>query len=261
MYGFPSMITLTPRRLFLVGVLVTGVASGAAAAGVPPSPDSSVTDLAGVLSPQVKTSLARRLEHYEAAGGHQIVVWIGRSSDGVPIEEFAVKAFEAWKIGRAGLDDGLAVFAMTEDHTLRVEVGYALEAKVTDLAASAVIRTTMIPLIRRGEWDQAVVRGVESLVDTIEERPGALAADDADGGDAPSTGEGLTRVEQIGLAIVAGLFLIFLITHPRRALMLLFLLGRGGGGGGGFRGGGGGGGGGFRGGGGRSGGGGATGRW
>ncbi len=255
MRGAAAIVAWTPRATLVAGWLVAGAVHAAAAA--PPMPDSAVTDLAGVLSPEVRGSLARRLARYEAGSGHQVVVWIGRSSDGVAIEEFAVRAFEAWKIGRAGLDDGLAVFAMTEDHALRVEVGYALEASVTDLAASAVIRTTMIPLIKRGEWDEAVVRGVESLVDTIEGRPGALPADGRDGGGAPSFG----RFETIVALILGGLFLILLVTNPRRALMLLLMLGRSGIGGGGSRGGGGGGGGGFRGGGGRSGGGGATGRW
>lgn len=257
----PPVAASIPRGA-LVGLVLVAGAAHAAPEWVPPAPTSAVTDEAGVLSPVVRTSLARRLSTYEARSGHQVIVWIGGSTGGVPIEQFAVAAFEAWKIGRAGLDDGLAVFAMTEDRTLRIEVGYGLEATVTDLAASSVIRNTMLPLIRRGEWDAAIVRGVESLVDTIEGRPGALPGD-ATGVSEPATPE-LGTPEKIGLFILVAFFLILLITNPRRALMLLVLLNGGGrsrgagrGGGGGF----GGGGGGFGGGGGRSGGGGASGRW
>lgn len=235
------------RATTVAATLVVGVTAGAAA---PPAPRAPVTDLAGVLSPAVERSLSRRLTAYEASSGHQIVVWIAHDSDGAPIEDFAARAFEAWKIGRAGRDDGLALFALTADHTLRIEVGYALEARVTDLAAANVIRTTMVPLIQRGEWDAAVVHGVEALVDIIEEHPGALPDDAA--GEGPPAGLGLA--EKIAAAIVAGIFLIVFIRNPRRALGLLFLFGRIGGLGGGDRGG-------FRGGGGRSGGGGATGRW
>ncbi len=231
------------------------VASLGAAAATPPPPDSMVTDRAGVLSPDVRASLARRLGEYEARSGHQVVVWIDRSSGGVPIETFAVEAFAAWKIGRAGLDDGLAIFAMTEDRALRVEVGYELESRVTDLVASSVIRHTMIPRIERGEWDAAIEQGVEAIVDTIEGHAGSLPAGDG-GGDLPETG----MWGKIGLGVLAALFLLFLITHPRRAIGLLILLGRTGIAGGlgragvGDLGG-------FRGGGGRSGGGGASGRW
>lgn len=230
------------------GLLVAAALVGGAARAAPPAPSAPVTDLADVLSPEVERSLARRLAGYQASSGHQVVVWIAHSSDGVPIEEFAARSFEAWKLGRAGLDDGLAVFALTDDHALRIEVGYGLEARVTDLAASSVIRTTMLPLIKRGEWDAAIVRGVEALVDTVEGHPNALPGEIASEPVSP----GLSPAEMIGAAILAGLFLIFFIKNPRRALMLLFMLGRGGGGGGGGNGGGGGG---------RSGGGGASGRW
>lgn len=254
------LIRRAPQGLVLAALLA-GEASAVAAtpARVPPAPTSMVTDRAGVLSPGVREGLARSLSAYAERSGHQVVVWIDRSSGEVPIEQFAVEAFAAWKIGREGLDDGLAVFAMTEDRAIRVEVGYGLEATVTDLVAARVIRNTMIPRIKLGDWDTAIQSGVGALIDTIEGAPGSLPAGDADGeAGAPM----LDLWWQIGLGLFGLIFLVLLITNPRRALMLLWFIGRSGvsGLGGGF-GGGGGGGGGFRGGGGRSGGGGATGHW
>jgi uncharacterized protein len=247
MRGISIIVSWVPRATAVAAALVVGVTDAALA---PPAPNSPVTDLAGVLSPAIERSLNHRLAAYEASSGHQIVVWIAHDSDGAPIEDFAARAFEAWKIGRAGLDDGLAVFALTTDHTLRIEVGYALEAKVTDLGAANVIRTTMVPLIERGEWDAAIVHGVEAIVDIIEDRPGALPGPGA----GEATPASFSVAQKIGAAIVTAIFLIVLIRNPRRALGLLFLFGRFGGLGGGDRGG-------FRGRGGRSGGGGATGRW
>lgn len=240
------------RALLLLGAV------SAAPAWVPGPPATHVTDRAGVLSPDTETSLENRLADYEARSGHQVVVWIDRTTGDVPIEEFAAKSFEAWRIGQAKLDDGLAIFAMTEDRALRIEVGYELESTVTDMVASKVIRTTMIPLIQRGEWDAAIENGVEALVDTIEGRAGALLEQQgARPGPGPESGEEpeLSPLAKIVGVALLGFFVVLLITNPRRALMLLVLLGRGATGGGSS------GGGGFRGGGGRSGGGGATGRW
>ena len=245
-----------PSGVLVAALIGGGVAAAAAVPSwVPPAPESMVTDRAGVLSPGVRDSLARSLERYQQRSGHQVVVWIDRSTGDVPIEEFAVKAFEAWKIGRAGLDDGLAMFAMTEDRAIRIEVGYELESKITDMVASTIIRNTMIPQIAVGNWDPAILRGVESLVDTIEGDAGALPSGNDGGGEAGAEGPVLGLGGMIGLGLFGLIFLFLLITNPRRALMLLFMIGRSGMGGG-F-----GGGGGFRGGGGRSGGGGATGHW
>jgi uncharacterized protein len=247
------MMRRAPQAVVVVALL--GVAATAVAAvpsWVPPAPEQMVTDRAGVLSPGVRDGLARSLYAYQQRSGHQVVVWIDRSSGGVPIEQFAVEAFAAWKIGRKGLDDGLAVFAMTEDRAIRIEVGYELESSVTDLVAASVIRNTMIPAIKSGDWDGAIQRGVGTLIDTIEGAPGSLPAADDGGGEGPE----LDLWWKLGLGLFGLIFLFLLITNPRRALMLLYFIGRSGGGG--F---GGGGGGGFSGGGGRSGGGGATGHW
>jgi uncharacterized protein len=225
-----------------------------AAPAIPPAPDDWVTDRAGVLSPAVQQSLDRRLAAYEQASGHQLIVWIDRTTGELPIESFAVEAFEQWKLGRAKLDDGLGVFVMVDDRVMRVEVGYGLEPTVTDLAASQVIRNVMIPAIQRGEWDAAIVGGVESLVDTIEGQPGSLPADPGGGEATEQPEDPRARIARIIVFSVLGVgFLILLIVNPRLALLVLFFGLRGGGGGGG--------GGGFGGGGGRSGGGGASGRW
>jgi uncharacterized protein len=226
-----------------------------AAPAVPPAPDARVTDRVTVMSSAARDSLERRLAAYEQQTGHQIVVWIDSTTGGVPIEEFAVAAFEAWKVGRKQLDDGLGLFIMTQDRKLRVEVGYGLEPVITDFVAAAVIRS-MIPAIDRGEWDTAVVGGVEQLVDAIEGQPGSLPADPQANAEEtlPPSEQGWPRIAKIvGGALLAIFLLILFITNPQLALLLLVFLGRGGRGGGNGSG--------FSGGGGRSGGGGASGDW
>ncbi|MFO7562589.1 MAG: TPM domain-containing protein [Enhygromyxa sp.] len=246
------------RRLILIVALLSWLlalpALAAPAPAVPAAPQDWVSDRAGVMSPAARASLNRRLASYEQRSGHQILVWIDRSTGAIPIETFAVEAFERWKIGRAKLDDGVGIFVMVDDRVMRVEVGYGLEPTITDLAASQVIRNVMIPAIEQDQWDAAIIGGVEALVDTIEGQPGSLPPDPR-AGEAPEQAED-PRARMIKIIVVSVLavgFVILLIVNPRLALLILFLglRSRGGGGGGG----------GFGGGGGRSGGGGVTGRW
>ena len=88
--------------LYLVAILL-GCAVRAEAP--PPAPTRWVTDTAGLLSDSARQELDAQLESYERQSGHQVLVWISRSTAGVPIEDFAVRAFEAWQVGRRGLDD------------------------------------------------------------------------------------------------------------------------------------------------------------
>jgi uncharacterized protein len=225
----------------------------AAATPVPPSPSRWVEDRAGFVSPSTRAALDAKLEGYERATGHQVVVWIGTSLAGASLEDWAVRTFAAWKVGRKGFDDGIAMFIFADDRAIDIEVGYGLEDEVPDAVASRVIREVMAPRLRAGDRDGAVTAGVDAVLAAIEGRPWAGAQATTPPAEQPSLGAWILGV----LGVLA--FLVFAITHPRMALFMLWTImsgGRGGGLGGGL-----GGGGGFGGGGGRSGGGGARGGW
>lgn len=246
-----------------LGALAWLVCSAASAAEVPipPAPTRWVTDNAGFISEDTRRALDLKLQAYEQKTGHQLLVWIGHTTGDTPIEDWAAKAFKAWRVGRKGIDDGLVVFVMADDRKIRIEVGYGLEPLVTDAQSARIIREAMAPRIRSGDRDRAIVAGVEQLASAI--GAGDLSAP---GGSTyrrtPSQRQVDNPIQLIFCGLLAVAFIIFLITHPSLALLLLssILSGRRGGGGG-FYGGGGGGGGGFSGGGGSSGGGGATGSW
>ncbi len=230
----------------------------AAQPGIPPAPSRWATDEAGLLSRQTVEALDARLENYERQTGHQLLVWIGRTlgSDAV-LEDWAVKTFAAWKVGRKGLDDGLVLFIFAEDRKIRIEVGYGLEDKVPDVYAYRVIANILAPGFQAGRTDEAVDAAVTALIGYIS------GNENAAGGEEPSRPRGTSTVKSIFAGIVVLLVIILFITNPSLAFWLLINIlsggGRGGRGGGGW--GGGGGGGGFGGGGGMSGGGGASGGW
>jgi len=239
----------------------------ASATSTPPSPTRFVTDGAGFLSAPAQDELEQRLTRYERDTGHQVLLWIGQTTGGEPLESWAVRAFAAWRVGRKGLDDGVAVFILAADRKVRIEVGYGLEDRVPDAVAARIIGDQMIPRLRAGDQDGAARAGVSGVLEAVGGETGAPRDVTRAPGAPPELGWG----QLLLLGLVGILVLGFIVTNPRLALMLLTTIasnsGRGGGnwGGGGFGGGGGswggGGGGGFSGGGGRSGGGGASGSW
>ena len=238
------------RSLFALIVLVSTALLYAAETPIPPSPTEWVTDTANFLSPEAVRSLDVRLAAYEQATGHQLIVYIAPTTGDDPIEDWAVRAFAKWKVGRKGLDDGLALFIMSQDHKMRIEVGYGLEAVVPDVIASRVINEVMAPRIQAGHNDDAVTAAIDSLTQVIGGQAGEPPPTRT-----PERSKPLSLFQWIFYGIVAILFLAFAITHPALAFYFLATIMSGGGGGGS------GGGGGFGGGGGRSGGGGASGSW
>lgn len=242
-----------PARLLPLASLVA-LAAFAAEAPIPAPPGRWATDVVGYLSAGEVARLDARLESFERTTGHQVLVWIGATTGEAPIEDWTVRTFRAWKVGRKGLDDGLVLFVFAKDRKIRIEVGYGLEEKVPDAVASRVIREVIAPRIRAGDPDGALDAGVDAFLRAI--RP-----DLAGGAPVPYAGgpaRASPRLSPLQLVVVGLLvvgFLVLLVTNPGLALYLLFTILSGG------RGGGGGGSGGFSGGGGRSGGGGATGGW
>ncbi|HKC52471.1 MAG TPA: TPM domain-containing protein [Myxococcota bacterium] len=219
-------------------------------------------DRAGLLSPETRRSLEQSLEAFEAKTGHQIVVHVTPSLEGLPIEEYSMRVAEAWKIGQKGLDDGVILTVAPNDREVRIEVGYGLEGVLPDAIGARIIREQIAPEFRAGRMDAGVVAGVRAIeavtvgeVLPLPQRPGAQLG---------------RYAAWIQIAWIVFILLIILARSP--LLWLLFGLRgfpasgyrRGGGFGasGGFGGGGfGSGGGGFSGGGGGFGGGGASGRW
>ncbi len=234
-----------PVVLALVTALVV-------AAPVPPAPRRWVEDEAGFLSPAARTALDARLESYERSTGHQVVVWIGTTIGGRPLEDWAVQTFAAWKLGRAGKDDGLAVFVLTEDHLIDIEVGYGLEDRVPDATAARIIHDVMVPKMEAGDRDGAIRGGVDAVLAAIEGKAW-------DGSAARPREEPAPWTDYVlgGLGVLV--LVIMFIKNPRLGMAVMWFLSSGNRRSGGN--GGGGGGGGFRGGGGRSGGGGARGHW
>jgi uncharacterized protein len=251
---------VSSARAAVVGLMLLVAWTALAAFTPPPAPTRWVTDTAGFISESTRRALDARLEHYERDTGRQVIVWIGRSTGDEVLEDWAARTFQAWGIGKKGKDDGVAVFVFAQDRKLRIEVGYGLEDVLPDLVASRIIQDEALPRLRAGDPDGAITATVGALL-------GRLGGETSPppGADPRATGRYQQRRpaspgDLILFAVVGGLFLVLLITHPRLALLLLFnLMSSGGrrGGGGGF----GGGGGGFGGGGGRSGGGGASGSW
>jgi uncharacterized protein len=137
----------------MLGV-VLAVAAALAASTSPPAPSRWVEDHAGLLSPATRSALDARLEAYEHATGHQVVVWIDKTLGGAPLDDWAVRTFAAWKIGRAGFDDGIAVFVFADDRRIDIEVGYGLDAKLPDATASRIIREVMALVCARGRPTQ-----------------------------------------------------------------------------------------------------------
>jgi uncharacterized protein len=251
--------------LLLLGLAVA-LAGEASAANIP-ALTGRVVDQAGLLSDADKISLETRLDDLEAKSGIQLVVATVKSLDGEEIEPYANQMFRAWKLGERTRNNGVLLLVAPNERRVRIEVGYGLEATLTDALSKVIIANAITPRFKAGDFPGGIHRGVDDIITVLttdasewQKRPSLRV--DSDPAEAP-----------VNWLVIGGLVLFVLlmaVSRTFRTLVFAMLLsGRSGGGhaggyGGGFGGGFGGSGGsrgGFSGGGGSSGGGGASGRW
>lgn len=177
-----------PRWLLAALLLCWAAVLQAAPVAIPPL-GARVTDLTQTLDASQRAQLESQLAGLEQRKGAQIAVLLIPSTGEDSIEDYAVRAFEQWKLGRKGVDDGVLLVVAKNDRALRIEVGYGLEGTITDVQAGRIIREQIVPFFQKGDFAGGIQAGVDSLIALIE--PPATAPAEADQGEAeqlPQTG-------------------------------------------------------------------------
>ena len=240
-------------RHWVLTLLLVGLPTVAGALDIP-RPQGYVTDAAGMLSNATVLRLDQALHAFEASDSTQIAVLTVPSLEGEPLEEYSLKVAEDWKIGQKGKDNGALLLIAKKEHKIRIEVGYGLEGRLTDLLAGRIVDNEIAPRFKQGDFDGGVTAGVAAMMEAVR-------------GEYKGTGHTTQkhRRNPFGLLAMLLFFGPFLlgIFRPRSSRYRRggFWIGGPPFGGGGFGGGGFGGGGGFSGGGGGFGGGGSSGGW
>ncbi len=157
------------------GLILLLVAARARALEVP-ALRGRVNDYANVLPESARQSLEARLAAHEAKTGHQFAVLTLPSLEGDALEDFSIRAVEKWKLGHAKVDDGLLLLVVQREHKVRIEVGYGLEGHITDALSSRIIRNTIVPEFRRGDYAAGITQGMNALLGADgDAEPGAPA--------------------------------------------------------------------------------------
>jgi uncharacterized protein len=191
--------------VFLCGLAVATVR----AQQPPPELTQPVNDFAHVIdnsSARAMEALIRSLQ--QATGDVVVVATVDTIEPYADINEYAVKMFEnhGRGIGERGRDNGLLIVVAVKDRMVRVEVGYELEAFITDGFAGETRRDVMAPSFRRGEYGEGLLAGTQRIVSRIAEGRNV-------------TLQGVRPVERratqpgSGGGLIVGLFVLFVLVN------------------------------------------------
>ncbi len=147
-------------RPLITAICAIGLATTLALAGY-------VRDEAGLLNLSEQQVLESWLSQFEQTTHHQLAVVTLKTLNDRQIDDVAIDLFKKMGIGRKGKDDGILLLVAANDRKIRIEVGYGLEPLLNDGKAGHLIKTTILPFFRSGNYSKGVLNGSLAIIQTI----------------------------------------------------------------------------------------------
>ena len=222
-----------PRSLVFILALFLG--GGFAAIGHTteiPYLQGRVTDDAEILSPAAIDRIGALLADHESRTTDQVAVLTVATLDGESIEDFALRVFASWQLGQKDKDNGVLLVVAPRERRMRIEVGYGLEGRLTDLEAGRIIRNVMAPRFKAGDYDGGIEQGVTAILAQLQDGSAAIPEGRTTSASKTSNsffqGPDLGIVERILIGCfifgIIGLFTVLGVVTPGMGWFLYFFL-------------------------------------
>lgn len=185
-------------------------------------PIGFVSDFANILDSESYQKMKIITTELEQKTSSEIAVVTVKNTDGGSIEDFAVKLFEKWGIGKKGKDNGVLFLTSVEDRKVRIEVGYGLEGVLPDGLCGEILDKYVLPYFKQGDYSNGIIMGTAAITSIIAKDSNV----ELTGAIVPVSGKRKQSLVRIIFNLLFFLVLMFVfIRHP---FLFLFFLGTGG---------------------------------
>ncbi len=152
------------RLKFLIPVFLLLVGFSAQAYYELGQPTGFVNDFADIFSQEQKINLETKISQFEKESSNEISVVTINSLEGDVIENFGVKLFEDWGIGKKDKDNGVLLLIAIEDRKMRIEVGYGLEGSLTDIQSKRIITDILTPTFKNADYYNGTSLAIDRMI-------------------------------------------------------------------------------------------------
>lgn len=138
---------------------------------VPPL-QKRVTDKVGMLTENQRDTLENVLKEYEARTGSQIAILLVSKTEPEAIEQYSIRVFDAWKLGRKGVDDGVLLVVARNNppslRRLRIEAGRGVQGSLTDAQSKRILQDVIAPHFRQNDFYGGLTAGVAAITSLLD---------------------------------------------------------------------------------------------
>jgi uncharacterized protein len=127
----------------------------------------SVVDIAQLLNSSQYSALTQKLDDFKLQTGNELVVVIVPSLGSLTIEEYANTLFNNWGIGQKEKNNGILLLIAVKDRKMRIESGYGVEDKITDIYASFIIENSLKPNFRKALYYEGIEAATNDIISSL----------------------------------------------------------------------------------------------
>ena len=198
------------KVLFLILVLMTTILPAATYTPdnlpIPYLQDKTqyVSNPDGILEQTTVDSLNLWLGKMEASHGVQTVLAVVERIEGGEAYDFSMALGRKYGIGSKEQNTGLIIVLATEDRAYYILTGRGLEGTLPDAICKRIENNQMLPYLREGEWDEAMLNTVRAITLYVDGDDSLVGKSDF------SNDEDIEALIAFGICMAIGLGLIFL---------------------------------------------------
>ncbi len=128
----------------------------------PPKFEPNIVDQAQLLTATEKKALEDKIQSMIGQGVLPAILTV-KSLEGESIEAAAEKTFREWELGTKGVDNGVLLIFSMNDRRARIEVGYGLEHKITDLESRVILDDVVLPHFKNRQYFDGLSDGLDEI--------------------------------------------------------------------------------------------------
>jgi uncharacterized protein len=175
-----QFIKLTIKRAFwaiCLGLALTSFpqASFAVTAENVPNPQEQyirgwVTDMANLFDLDTKLRLNQIISKFERKSGTEMaVVTVPDITPSATSKEFATQLFNYWGIGKKGINNGVLLLIVKNEHRIEIETGRGIEKILSNSEVANIISKEIIPYFQKDDFSGGTITGIQSLIMALED--------------------------------------------------------------------------------------------
>lgn len=117
-----------------------------------PANGGYVVDTSGKLSADQISQLNNRIETLNKTTRNEYGILLLQDMGGDNIEDVAHATFNAWGVGKEGLDNGVLIVVAVKERKSRIETGKGVGGELPDLRANQILKENLNPFLKSGDF-------------------------------------------------------------------------------------------------------------